>query len=146
MIKVFLGGTTNSKWRKKLIPRLEVGYFNPIFDEWNKNIAEEIKLEQEKCDFYLCVITPKMKNYENVAKVVESSCKYPQKTIFCILQEDEGCKFEKFQTKSLNAVGKLIKKNGAYWFNSLDKVVTFLNKRNKLRFRVASAMLHLFIQ
>lgn len=34
-MKVFLGGTCNgSKWREELIPLLQVGYFNPVVDEW----------------------------------------------------------------------------------------------------------------
>ena len=36
-MKVFLGGTWNgSTWRKKVIPYLEIDYYNPIVPIWNK--------------------------------------------------------------------------------------------------------------
>ena len=34
MKKVFLGGTCNgSDWRKKLIPKLKIDYFNPVVED-----------------------------------------------------------------------------------------------------------------
>ena len=36
-MKVFLGGTcNNSKWRDKLIPMLNIDYFNPVVDDWTE--------------------------------------------------------------------------------------------------------------
>jgi hypothetical protein len=34
---VFLGGTcAESKWREKLIPMLDIGYFNPVAPDWTE--------------------------------------------------------------------------------------------------------------
>ena len=54
MKKVFLGGTCNeSTWRQKLIPSLEIEYFDPVVPDWTPEcMAREIE-ERENCDFCL---------------------------------------------------------------------------------------------
>ncbi len=128
MKKVFLGGTVNNTtWRDEIIPRLKIDYFNPVVKEWTKQAYKRELKERKTCDFCLYVITPKYKGFYSIAEVVDDSNKRPGKTIFCILYEDEDYKFSEFQTKSINAVGKMVKKNGSLLFSSLDEVVEFLN-------------------
>ena len=52
--KVFLGGTcNNSTWRDRLIPMLDVDYFNPVVKDWTPECqAEEIK-QRETCEVVL---------------------------------------------------------------------------------------------
>jgi len=126
--RVFLGGTcNNSNWRDKLIPLLtNIDYFNPVVEDWTEeDQAEEIKQRQE-CDFVLYVITPKMKGVYSIAEVIDDSNKQPEKTIFCILEEDDGEKFDASQIKSLGQVGKMVKENGGT-FVDIDSVAFILN-------------------
>ena len=136
-MEVFLGGTTASgtTWREELIPQLEVDYFNPIVDDWNDE-AYQIELEKrETCDFVLYVITPLMEGAYSVAEVVDDSNKRPSKTIFCVLDTDGkmGKELEnpptwsKHQKKSLDAVEKMVEKNGALVLEDLGEVADVLN-------------------
>jgi len=131
MKKVFLAGTSNgSNWRNELITLLEIDFFNPL--EANiEDAKDEINKQKETCDYLLYVITPKMTGYLNIAEVVDLSNKYSQKTIFCSLSTDGQNVFGKFELKSLNAVGKLIMKNGSQWFKDIEELADYLNNKKK---------------
>ena len=129
MKKVFLGGTTNnSDWRERLIPMLNINYFNPVVKEWNEAAQEEEIRQRKNCDYVLYVITPKMEGYYSIAEVVDDSNKRPARTIFCFLLEDDDKVFTKHQLKSLMMIKKMITENGAITFNSLEEIATFLTK------------------
>ena len=130
-MKVFLGGTCNgSNWREKLIPNLEIDYFNPIVSNWDKKAQlNEIK-EKNNADFLLFVITPLMTGVYSIAEVVDASNKKPEKTILCIL-EDDGKKWTKSQRNSLSAVEDLVQSNGALVLNNLEDIPTILNNNSK---------------
>lgn len=134
--KVFLGGTCNgSTWREDLIPLLKVDYFNPVVEEWTTDcMAREIK-EREECDFCLYVITPLMKGVYSIAEAVEDSIKRPEKTLFCVLDNEYGngkhTVFEGHELKSLEQTKQMIQKNGALCFNTLGEVAAFLNQFKK---------------
>ena len=131
-LKVFLGGTcNNSTWRDKLIPKLEIDYFNPVVDDWTEDDYKEELKQRKTCDFCLYTITPKMKGAYSIAEVVDDSNKRPEKTIFCFIDNDEKEKFDKEQIKSLDKVGVMIKENGGKYFKSLDEVAVYLNFKNK---------------
>ena len=126
--KVFLGGTcNNSKWREELIPNLTINYFNPVVDEWTPEFQEEEIKQKKICEYQLYVLTPKMKGVFSIAEVVDSSNKNPNNTILCILNEYEGERFEDFQLKSLDALKRLVKSNGAFVTNNLKNVYKYLN-------------------
>jgi len=128
MKKVFLGGTCNeSIWRNDLIKLLTIDYFNPIVEDWTEECMAEERKQREQCDWCLYVITPKMTGVYSIAEVIDDSNKKPDRTIFCFLKEDSGCTFTKGQVKSLNQVGKMVKRNGGKWFDSLQQVAAFLN-------------------
>ena len=128
--RVFLGGTCNeSIWRDLLIPMLKIDYFNPVVDDWTPECqAEEIR-QREQCDFCLYTITPRMTGVYSIAEVVDDSNKRPEKTIFCILETDPtgGKQFTKEQVKSIEAVGKMVERNGGKLFRSLKDVADYLN-------------------
>lgn len=128
--EVFLGGTTNkSDWRDRLIPMLEINYFNPVVSVWNER-AQQIELEKRKnCDFVLYVITPKMEGVYSIAEVVDDSNKRPEKTIFCVLPEDDTYIFTIHQAKSLEMTAKMIQNNGGTVIRDLQSVAYFLNKQ-----------------
>lgn len=130
-MKVFLGGSCNgSKWRDVFLndeksKKLDIEYFDPVVKDWNKEAQEREVVERETCDFCLYVITPLMKGVYSIAEVVEDSIKRSNKTIFCVLDND-NVQFDSFQSKSLKQVGEMVKNNGAQYFEDLDIVLSFL--------------------
>lgn len=129
MKKVFLGGTCNeSEWRSRLIKLLTINYFDPVVDDWTIEAAEEEIRQREICDYCLYVITPMMKGVYSIAEVVDDSNKRPEKTILCVLEEDGEYEFNKSALRSLNAVKRMVKNNGAQVFNSLEEIAEYLNK------------------
>ena len=133
MQKVFLGGTVNgSTWRDYIMERLEIDYFNPVVPNWNDEAYEKELYERKTCDYCLYVITPKMTGFYSIAEVVDDSNRRPDKTIYCLLNNDDGTVFTPHQIKSLKAVGKMVVKNGGKWFETIDDIIEFLNStKNK---------------
>lgn len=127
--KVFLGGTCNdSQWREELKPLLTIDYFDPVVKDWDEAVYKRELLERETCDFCLYVLTPKMTGVYSIAEVVDDSNKRPEKTVFAILNADGENVFDKVQAKSINAVYKMVKNNGATVCESLQEVANFLNE------------------
>ena len=127
--KVFLGGTCNeSHWRESLIKLLKVDFFNPIVKDWTEEAKKEEIKQRKECGWVLYVITPKMTGVFSIAETVDNSNKQPKKTLFCVLKEDEDKTFDEGQLKSLNAVGEMVKNNGAKVFNTLEEIAEYLNK------------------
>lgn len=137
MVRVFLGGTCNdSTWRDELIEKLDsnrISYFNPVVKNWTENRAREEKRQRVICDYCLYTITPKFTGVYSVAEVIDDSNKRPGKTLFCLLTKDENKLYTKSELKSLKQVEKMVKKNGARVFHSLDEVARFLNKGKSLK-------------
>jgi len=131
MRKVFLGGTVNhSKWRDEVIPRLKIEFFNPVVDHWDETAYKKELYERDICDYCLYVITPKMTGFYSIAEVIDDSNKRPNKTLFCLVPMDGEETFSGFQIKSLQAVGKMVEKNGGKWLKSLSEVIDYLNSNN----------------
>lgn len=127
-MKCFLGGTcAESTWREEFEKRLKIDYFNPVVADWNDEAYQQELKEREDCDFCLYVITPKMQGVYSIAEVVDDSNKRPEKAIFCYLDTDEKESFSVGQAKSLNAVGKMVEKNGGKWFKTTEECIEFLN-------------------
>ena len=128
MKKVFLGGTCNeSDWRDRIIPALQIDYFNPVVDDWTPaHLAAEV-LMRDRCDFCLYVITPIMTGVYAIAEVVDDSNKRPEKTIFVPLLNDKDLTFDAGQWKSVNAVRRLVEANGAQVFGDLLRAAYYMN-------------------
>lgn len=132
-MKVFLGGTCNdSKWRDELIEMLEIDYFNPVVEDWTPECMKEEEKQRKNCDFCLYVLTPKMTGVYSVAEVVDDSNKRPEKTILCILEEDDKDKFDEHQMKSMGQLLKMVEENGGKAVKSLKSVATYLNTKGKI--------------
>lgn len=131
MKKVFLGGTcAESTWREYLISKLDkdkISYFNPVVKDWTQECMNIEIYERETCDYVLYTITPLMQGVYSIAEVVDDSNKRPQKTLFCIIDEDDGKHFGKGQIKSLEQVVKMVVRNGGKYFTSLKEVAEYLN-------------------
>ena len=126
-MRVFLGGTCNeSIWRDKLIPLLKIDYFNPVVEDWTE---ECIKIEDDekynKCGVLLFVITNKMTGVYSIAEMVEG-CFLEDKTVVYNIIPDG---FDEGQLRSLKAVEKILKNNGALGFigNNIDRLANILN-------------------
>ena len=128
MKKVFLGGTCNgSLWRNDVIKKLKIHYYNPVGEEWTPKMMEEELKQRAECDFCLYVLTPKMEGFYSVAEIVDDSNKRPAKTLFCFINYDEGNIFTDVQVRSLEQVKKMVQRNGAACFDTLNEVTDFLN-------------------
>jgi Nucleoside 2-deoxyribosyltransferase like len=128
MKKVFLGGTCNgSLWRDDVIKKLKIHYYNPVGEEWTPEMMEEELKQRKECDFCLYVLTPKMEGFFAIAEVIDDSNKRPNKTIFSFFNEDEGKTFSEVQIKSLKQVAKMVKENGAKYFDKMKDAIDFLN-------------------
>ena len=128
-MKVFLGGTCNgSNWRDEVISKLEMDYFNPITEQWDKESFLKEIMEKESSDYFLFVLTPLMEGFYSIAEVVDFSNKYPQQTIFCILDTDEGRSWSSFEKRSLLKIKDMVESNGAVVLDSLDEISDFLNR------------------
>ena len=128
-VKVFLGGTCNeSTWREKLIPNLEIDYFNPVVKDWTPECQKREIQERKTADYVLYVITPLMTGVYSIAEVVDDSNKRPSSTIMCIIDNDDGLSWTASQLKSLKAVGDLVTENGGKVFYDLDSVAEELNR------------------
>ena len=79
------------------------------------------------CDYVLYYITSKMTGVYSIAEVVDDSNKQPEKTLFCVLEEDDNEQFDEGQLKSLNQVKKMVKENGVTVCKDLDIVAHRLN-------------------
>ncbi len=64
----------------------------------------------------------------SIAEVIDDSNKRPERTIFCYLQNDDGCDFTTGQLKSLDQVGKMVKRNGGKYCFTLEEVAEYLNE------------------
>jgi hypothetical protein len=143
--KVFLGGTcNNSPWRNKLIEMLEIDYFNPVVDDWTPECMKEEIKQRKICDYCLYVITPSMTGVYSIAEVIDDSNKQPEKTLFCVLKHEISSMvngspyyptskvvFSNTETKSLNQVGEMVKRNGGKTFESLREIADYLNGQIK---------------
>jgi len=128
---VFLGGTCNeSRWREELKPRLQVGYFDPVVDDWNEEAQQLERAAKRRARWLLFVITPQMRGVFSIAEAVEAAIRRPHDTIFCVLEEYDGERFDEAELRSLMAVSDLIWANGATVFFDLDTVVDELNQRS----------------
>ena len=134
---VFLGGTcADSKWREKLIPKLKINYFNPVVEDWTPECQQEELFQRENCEFVLYTLTRTHSTY-SIAEAVDDSNKRPEKTIICITNELMDYKWytkwamDEQDMKHLDAVGKLVERNGGKYFKSLDEVANYLNNNSK---------------
>ena len=132
MKRVFLGGTCNeSTWRNRMMCYLYsdgLEYFNPVVDDWDDTAQSTELKERKECDFCLYTITPKMTGVYSIAEVVDDSNKRPDRTILVLLRDDGEERFTIGQWKSLGAVARMVKSNGAQVFDDLKSASIYMSK------------------
>lgn len=128
---VFLGGTCNeSTWRDKIIPMLNIKYFNPVVENWTED-RKEIEIQaRDESTFCLYTVTPKMTGVYSIAELTDDCNKDPKKTIFVALMEDDGQSFSEDEWKSIEAVAELVRQNGSAVFYSLEEAAKFINNKS----------------
>jgi len=127
-MKVFLGGTCNgSTWRERIIPQLNVEYFNPVVENWNPECMQEEIRQRQECDICLYVITPRMLGMYSIAEVIDDSNKRPEKTMFTRLRVDGDDRFGNDQWKSLGAVAQMVLRNGGMSFETIEVTALYIN-------------------
>lgn len=131
--KVFLGGTCcETTWRKELIGLIQVESFNPVVEDWTSECIENEDLEKsDKCNVHLYVITADMIGVYSIAEAVQSSLTKGKSTILHVMPDG----FDKSQLKSLDAVCKLVRGNGAIAYIDDElartaRVINFAYKTN----------------
>lgn len=135
--RVFLGGTCNeSRWRNRIMTKLDVPYFNPVVDDWTlQHQAEEIR-QREICSVLMYTFTPAMTGSYAVAEVVDDSNKRPNRTVMVMLREDfvpsvGDLRFDESRWKSLGAIARLVASNGAQVFTDLDAAADWSNSHSE---------------
>lgn len=122
----FLGGTCNgSAWREDLISKLDkkVEFFNPVVPDWTPECQAREDKAREESRYVLFVITSQMTGVFSIAEAVDCSNKRPESTLFVYLPDG----FDKVQIKSLETTARMISRNGAKVFSSLEELAVFLN-------------------
>ncbi|MGL5752691.1 MAG: hypothetical protein ACRCXT_19290 [Paraclostridium sp.] len=77
-------------------------------------------------DFCLYTITPKMIGCYSIAEAIDDSNKRSDKTIVCILSEDDGYLFNTNIIKSLNSVRSMVENNGGHTTTCLQDIVRII--------------------
>lgn len=111
MGKIFLGGTcAETTWREDLVKMpeftcLDLGYFNPVVDDWTPECIEIENNEKENlCNIHLYVITKEMQGVYSIAEIVHSAHSKDKTTLLHVIPDG----FSVGQLKSLNAVVSLV--------------------------------------
>lgn len=132
---IFLGGTMNgSKWRDEIKDKLEISYYDPTVNSWDKSNALDEVDKRNKAKINTYVITPKMKGCYSIAEMIDDSNKRPKSTIICILKEYEGITFGEHEWESLEATKEIAKSNGVLVVDTLDEVIKFINNFGKVNY------------
>lgn len=130
MLTVFMGGSCDSNWRDKFVPMLDpnkVSAFNPIVDDWDEAAQANEDWHKINDDFCMYVLTPEMNGIYSIFEVADDSNKRPDKTIFCVLPEENGKTFSIGLQLNFQKIKKDLIRNGARVFESLEDIATFLN-------------------
>lgn len=127
-MKVFLDGTAcSAQWQNYICERLKINYILYTNDDRSEETLRKRDKDKEQCDFVLYIVSPKMQHFDMIFESVDDSNKRPKKTIFCFVPSDEDLSFTNHQNKSLVATGKMIQRNGGFWFETVDEALKFLN-------------------
>ena len=78
-------------------------------------------LGDEDLSYFLIAPTGKVDQHipEFIPLLVERSNVNPEKTLYSFIREHDGAVFSQHQSKSLDAIGKMIESNQAHWLKTL---------------------------
>ena len=92
-MKIFLGGTCNSTWRKEFIEFLQyekINYFDPVVEgDWTIEDEKEGTVQKNLCDILLWVITPRMRGFYSPFEIADLANSHANKLWVCFLKHDK---------------------------------------------------------
>ncbi len=124
--KIFLGGACTSDWRSKLIPLLDVEYFNPVVTEWSEeHRLNEEKEKSTKCNIHLYMIDSTMTGKYSFVELGFSLNQIGVKVIVQV--NGEG--FTDKEMDNMEAVINFVTENGgtAFFDDGVEYLATILN-------------------
>ena len=130
--KIFLGGTcNNTSWRDKIIPLIQIDFYNPVVEDWTlecQNIERDEK--ENKCNIHLYVITNDMIGVFSIAEAIDSVHQKNIRTILHVIPDGFSYK----QLKSLLAVVDMVNSRGgiAYMDSELERCARIINYAFKI--------------
>ena len=132
-MRVYLAGTggkDKTDWNVRLIEQLTVDYFDSHdLTLSNRNKVSVLKsFQNEGCDYYVCVITPKTEQYwTHIANIIEFVISHPNKAIICYDSLDMGVRFSQQQIQSILEICRTVSKYGGKVFTNLRDLAVYLN-------------------
>jgi len=112
---------------------LKIDYFNPVVEDYHPPISEEeIERQYHLCDYLLYVVAAgsvagSAGRMYTIAELIDSSDKFPDKTIFCVIYEYNWWAFGEEHLRILKSIRQLAERKGAKTFDTLEDVAGFLN-------------------
>ena len=132
-MKVFLAGTggkDKTTWPQRLKEMLSVEYYDSqelVLSNRKSSILKT--MQNEGCDYYVCVITPKTEMYwTHIANIIEVAMLHPNKAIICYDSLDMGVRFSQQQIQSVLDICRIVSKYGGDVFTNLNDLATHLNR------------------
>lgn len=124
---VFLGGTcAGPDYRKVLIPKLKVEYFNPVVENWTPADADKENEAKETAFVNLFVLTPAAVGSYSVAELVEVAITSNRPVLFAFVTLNDQA-WSEHQQKSNVQIARLLAKHKAIQCEDLDHVATIIN-------------------
>jgi hypothetical protein len=131
--RVFLDDTSLSGvWQdeiKLLLHKSNLGWFDPCIIDCTSESLKRKHHERRSCDFCLYCITPDISGLRSIAEAVNDSNHQPDKTVVIFLRDDidPAHSFTEAAWHSLQAIGRLLERNGAKVCLTLEEAVDYLS-------------------
>lgn len=127
-VTVYLGGISLSNdWRELVIPQLQINYIDPLQFNEVDGLQEKVFNLKDECTLIFYLFRPGMNGFLCVPELIDDSNKFSEKTVYCAVLENNDQVFTDHQKKSLEAIGKMVERNGGRWIKTLDEAIIFLN-------------------
>jgi len=125
----FLGGTVDSTWRNKLIPKLTCGFFNPVVANWTPDDRKREDQAKAQASIEVYAITPKHTGFYAIAEMTKAVCGLPERKVALLfLEDDDGVTFDEHQAASITAIRELLSVYpNATAFDDIDQLASWLN-------------------
>ncbi|MBX2843759.1 MAG: hypothetical protein KTR26_18455 [Flammeovirgaceae bacterium] len=125
---VYLGGiSSENDWREFVIPQLQINHVDPFQLNAVEGIQEKLFKLKDDCNFIFYLFRPGMNEFLCVPELIDDSNKFSEKTVYVANFENKDKIFTNHQKKSLEAIGKMVERNGGRWFKTLEEAIVFLN-------------------
>lgn len=131
---VFLGGTCNgSTWRQKLIPQLNIAYYDPVVEQWTPADRDQEEVAKERASILVYMLSPKQDGRYNFVEAAVSAMKVTfrkgnQRVIIIMPDEDDDRITTEAQKKSNAAIRQLLEEESVIEiYTNLEEVARAIN-------------------